>query len=162
MLKINQISLSSVVASKYKWKLNILNNWGKIIGGFNGKVIIYQIMDDLLILGVNNPALSQELFCVSNVLKRRINSFLDKDRIKNIRFKYMDFSFKNDSLENDKIVPIKQTMQLQQTIGVLIDERVVKCFDNIQDKELKKEIKKFFVRCKNVQKRREFTNDKKR
>ena len=155
MLKISQITLASVVATRYKWKLNILNNWEKIIGGFKGKVIVYQIMDDLLILGVNNPALSQELFCVSNALKERVNSFLDKDRIKKIRFRYIDFNFKNinNLPKKDKNTTGKKITQLQKTISVLIDERVVKYFDNIQDNELKKEIKRFFVRCKNVQKK---------
>ncbi|MFH1644699.1 MAG: DUF721 domain-containing protein [bacterium] len=87
--QINQF-LNSIFPKQHSWKITIFQNWNSIIGDdLKNKVIIERIENDLLIIGVNHPALAQELFLNSENLRTKINNLFEKEKIKKIQFRYI-------------------------------------------------------------------------
>lgn len=137
--------LNSLVAPKDEWKIKLFNNWDKVIGKLKDKVIILKVENKLLVLGVTHPAWSQELFMLSDILKNRVNSLFEKEHIKYIRFETLKSknkeykSLKNKVLDNNEKKIIKK-------LSLTKNEYV--SLTKIKDVELKENIKKFCLKCK--------------
>ena len=65
--------LINIIPKEHSWKITLFQNWDNIIGSLKNKVIIDQIKDDVLYLGVVHPAWAQELHMLSPMLKAKIN-----------------------------------------------------------------------------------------
>ncbi len=81
--------LRDFVSKEHNWKTKLLKDWGTIIGPLKNKVTVEKVEGKLLVLGVTHPAWAQELFLLSDMLKKKINSHLDREYIKIIRFKIL-------------------------------------------------------------------------
>lgn len=57
------------------WKINLLQNWPKIVGNIANKVMIYKIHKDTITLGVFELCWMQELYTLSPMLLKKINNF---------------------------------------------------------------------------------------
>lgn len=135
--------LNNFVSPEYKWKIKLFENWETIVGNLKDKAKIERIENNMLLIGVEHPAWAQELLFLSDFIKKRINSFLGKDYIKEIRFKVINFNKK-------KINKILNNKNLDTTN---INHLSLNKFENntlsaIKDQELKKLLKEFCFRCK--------------
>ena len=72
--------LVDFVLPEHNWKITLFNNWNRIIGSLKDKVFILKIEKNLLVLGVLHSTWAQELFMLSDELKKRINSIFKEER----------------------------------------------------------------------------------
>jgi hypothetical protein len=140
--------LLNIIPTEHGWKILLFQNWENIIGNLKDKVIIDQIKDDILYLGVIHPAWAQELHMLSSMLKAKINSCLDKERIKAIRFKLISPQFKKTRDKNnmDKNNGVKS--HLSDTVCKKLSKTEQLVLDNVTDTELRNIMYEFGVRCK--------------
>ena len=138
--------LVNLIPKEHSWKLTLFQNWESIIGNLKDKVIIDQIKDDILYLGVTHPVWAQELHMLSPMLKTKINAALDQPRIKAIRFKVVDSSFKKkNKFRNNRIqdyVTDPICKKLSKTEQIVLD--------NVTDTDLRDVMYEFGVRCKKM------------
>ena len=134
--------LNDLVSPAHVWKVKLFENWGAIIGNLRDKARIERIENKLLVIGVIHPAWAQELFLLSDIIKNRINSFLGKEYIKDIRFKTVVFKNKNDK---PKKAFTNKHKVFRRTCLTQFESRTL---SSIKDEELKKSLKEFCFRCK--------------
>jgi|SaaInlLV_10m_DNA_2_1039722.scaffolds.fasta_scaffold00637_7 hypothetical protein len=137
--------LLDVIPKQHRWKMDLFQNWNSIIGSLSDKVRIESINGSSLILGVMHPAWAQELFLMSHVFKNKINNALRDDKIKDIKFRTIDFKKKHP-----KDI---QRGNCLSTVDMLCKSYVVtdlerKKFLNIENSDLREALEKFYVRCK--------------
>jgi hypothetical protein len=138
--------LINIIPKEHSWKLLLFQNWENIIGNLKDKVIIDQIKDDILYLGVTHPVWAQELHMLAPMLKVKVNASLDQPRIKSIRFKVVDSSFKkknkfcNNRIQDYVIDPICK--KLSKTEQIVLN--------NVTDIGLRDVMYEFGVRCKKI------------
>ncbi len=149
--------LTSFVCQNDKWKIKLFNNWDKVVGDLKDKVTIIKIENKLLVLGVTHPAWAQELFMLSDVLKNRINSLFEKERIKYIRFKTLKrekYIYKKLKSEEHTSV---ETFNVEEKSGLTknrfnknlsLTKNEYLSLTKIKDQELKDNLKSFCFRCK--------------
>ncbi len=132
--------LDSLLSNQNDWKIQLLNNWPKIMGNLSSKVSIEKINDDTLILAVVDSCWLQELYLMSTMLLKRINEKLDQPRIKQLRFKTAGrVQTKNKSAAT---IPT----QKQRTPRALTSNEE-HALDAIKDEELQQALKDFLNRC---------------
>lgn len=72
------------------WKLNLIKNWPEIIGSLHDKVSLQKINATSVVLGVYDSSWIQELYLLSKLILKKINSSLDKPRIETLRFQCVE------------------------------------------------------------------------
>jgi hypothetical protein len=140
--------LEAIIPAEHRWKIALFKNWDTIIGSMHDKVIIDKIEDHTLHLGVSHPAWAQELFLLTPVLKQKINSYLGSERIKTIRFKFLDFS----SISSAKIMQAERTEKAHAKphVPYVLTDVEKATLEGITDTELRSDIEKFYARCKQL------------
>ncbi|MCF7799614.1 DUF721 domain-containing protein [Candidatus Babeliales bacterium] len=136
--------LNNFISPEYKWKAKIFENWKTIIGNLNDKAKIERIEKNMLLIGVEHPAWAQELLFLSDFMKKRINNFLGKDYIKEIRFKVINFNKKISHKTNKSEILNKTPDQ----VHLFLNNFEINTLLTIKDQELKKLLKEFCFRCK--------------
>jgi hypothetical protein len=126
------------------WRSNLLNAWPSIIGDLHTQVQIEKIYDDMLIVGVRNSCLMQELHLLSEVFIKAINEKLDQPRVKKIRFKSTHYTQKNK----------KTTTKHNQIPGNTIELSTKEhdALSKITDSALRTALQLFLIRCHHEQK----------
>jgi len=119
------------------WKIYLLTNWNSIVGNLSSKVKLEKIFEDTLVISVYNSSWMQELFLLSNVLIKNINSKLDKPRIKHLRFKLADRIKEKKAIE--------KKIEIEKVIYLNSEE--LTALKKIEDPELSESLKKFLIRC---------------
>lgn len=122
------------------WQINLLTNWNSIIGGLKTKVKLEKIQDDTLILGVYDSSWMQELYLLSNVIIKTINSKLDQPRIKHIRFKRAEW--KNENKEQIKEIKKAHSKKIE------LSSRELFALKKIRDPQLSEALKNFLIKCR--------------
>ena len=138
--------LNNFVPTNDEWKVKLFNNWDKVLGNLSEKVFILKVERNFLLLGVTHPALAHEMFMLSDVLKNKINSLFDRERIKHIRF---------------QVVKKQQNLfaqQVNQDLEKICDQPVIKkislnrveysSLSKVKDNELKGLLKDFYLKSK--------------
>jgi hypothetical protein len=69
------------------WKVNLLQNWSKIVGTMASKVMIHKVYERSITLGVYELCWMQELYILSPMIQKKINDFLGSQQIQTIRFR---------------------------------------------------------------------------
>lgn len=132
--------LSGFVQSNQRWKTDLLNQWGAIMGNLAQHVTIVKILNDTIILGVYDSSWMQELYMLSAMLLKKINAHLDEPRIAKIKFiiaeKSRHKSGKRKISVEHKISNIQLSAQEEQSLEV------------IEDPELQTALKTFLTRCR--------------
>lgn len=137
--------LEHFIPKEHLWKIKLFMNWDAIMGPLKDKVTIEEIKEGTLLLGVIHPAWAQELFLLSPTLKRKINTCLEQERIKVIRFIFIDKAKRNiqpKTLYFDKKIADKQTKL------VTLTQQERQKLQNIKDPELKTSLEQFYAKCK--------------
>lgn len=137
--------LENFIPKEHLWKIKLFMHWDEIMGPLKDKVTIEEIKDGILLLGVVHPAWAQELFLLSHTLKQKINTCLQQERIKVIRFVFIDKSKRSIAPQTqyfDKKIAIKQPKL------VTLTQQEQKILQGIKDQALKTSLEEFCVRCK--------------
>ena len=83
MIALKDLIPDLVVADN--WKCALLKNWPSIVGQLALRMRIEKIQDNILILGVYEHCWLQELYVLSPVIVKTINTHLGGHYIKNVR-----------------------------------------------------------------------------
>jgi hypothetical protein len=134
--------LRNFVSQENNWKTKLLKDWGNIIGPLKNKVTIEKIEGKLLVLGVTHPAWAQELFLLSDMLKKKINAHFDKEYIKAIRFKIVALKDKNKDINKNKK---KRAHRLNR---ICLTKEEYDSLSKIKDLELRDSMENFYLCCK--------------
>lgn len=123
-----------------QWKIQLLEQWSKIVGPLASNVTIEKIYEDAILLGVYDSCWMQELYLLSPTLLQTINQNLDQPRIKQVRFKLIAKKKNNKketitSHSKDDIPSIK----LKKVEQVALQR--------IKDPHLRSVLEKFLIRC---------------
>ncbi|KKQ32834.1 MAG: hypothetical protein US49_C0005G0053 [candidate division TM6 bacterium GW2011_GWF2_37_49] len=132
--------LLNIIPQEYSWKIILLEGWEYIIGDLKKNVIIEQIKEDVLFLGVVHPAWAQEMFALTPVLKQKINDYLGKEHIKSIRIK-----LKQTNKQNKKQSTNLQKLDFVQPV-LTINE--IENLNRIKNTELREVMQCFYLKCK--------------
>jgi hypothetical protein len=141
--------LTQAIPKEHRWKLQLYEAWEAIIGPLKGKVKIEKIEGDTLFLAVCHPSWAQELFLLSNMLKKKINLALNSERIKNIHFKTTSFNF----TEKTQTVTITSAYLGQlsikpQTTPVKLTKKEQEALGGVECDDLRKMLQLFYASCK--------------
>ncbi len=79
--------LSSLLTTNNDWRLFLLQNWPTIVGNLHEKMRLEKIHDTTLIIGVYDSHWMHELFALSRVILRTINSKLDAPHVQKLHFR---------------------------------------------------------------------------
>jgi len=132
--------LDSLISNQTDWKLQLLNNWPKIMGNLSSKVSIEKITDDCLILSVVDSCWLQELYLMSTMLLKRINEKLDQPRIKQLRFK-------TAGVVRTKTKTTIATRTKRPASNRVLSSSEQHALSTVKDIELQKALKDFLNRC---------------
>ena len=135
--------LVDIIPEQHLWKLQLFNNWDSIIGNLKDKVRIEKIYEKSLILGVCHPAWAQELLFLSPVIKKKINTIFQEEKIKNIKFRIV--SFKKKQKNNSKKSRPKNK-NLEHCLTITEHSTL----EALKNKELAGVLEHFCMRCKKI------------
>ncbi len=143
--KISEL-LGNFVSQEHSWKLELFDNWKNIIGTLADKVFIEKIEGNLIVLAVSHPVWAQEIFLLSDVLKTKINSYLKKDHIKQIRIKttYFNKRKKKETVSLDQHGDLSLIDFKNMSLTKKEKEDLIK----VSNQELRFWLEEFYVRCK--------------
>lgn len=120
------------------WKVNLLQNWSKIVGNMANKVMIHKIYKDSITLGVFELCWMQELYILSPMIQKKINDFLGTHQIKTIRFRA---SHKQEPRK--KKVKKKVEKEFKKELSAQEEASV----RSIKDPDLARSLKKLLEKC---------------
>ncbi len=133
--------LQSMFPEEIIWKIRLLDNWTSIVGFIGTKVVLLQIREPAIILGVPHPAWAQELHFMKSMIQDNINTFLGSEYIKNIFI---------------QIVPPKQSILMpckpsaavqQQSLCYIPNDQEKVVLGSILDETLKDSLISYMARC---------------
>lgn len=130
--------LPSILPKPESWKLRLLQEWDSIVGDLKIQVRLEKIQKDTLILGVSNNSWMQELYCLSDVLIKKINAKLDQPHVKKLRFKC-------SSIKKNHTITITKTEIPFREIPLTFSQK--KALEKIEDLHLQQALKNFLMRC---------------
>ena len=140
--------LINVIPEQHRWKMDLFQQWESIIGSLSDKVRIESIYKDQLILGVIHPAWAQELYLMSHVIKQKVNNALKDERIKEIRFRSVDFDAGRKKIAKRTDPHATLQSSLLDKKKFVITEKERKKLSHIKNEDLRMVLEKFCVRCK--------------
>jgi hypothetical protein len=124
------------------WQIHLISNWDIIIGKLKDNATLEKIDRDTLIISVTNSSWLQELYLLSNILIKKINNKLPYPYVKRLRFKLCEKkTFKTRKKIENKIITLKNTK---------LTKREEIALEKITDQELSLELKKFLIKCKEI------------
>jgi len=141
--------LTNVIPKEHAWKLKLFGHWKAIIGNFRGRVRIEKITRNSITLGVSHATWAQELFMLTPILKQKINTFLQEERIKSIQFKTVRFSQNTStSPTQEKTKPVPTPVQ-EHCLTIPEHSQL----QSVESPELARALEKFYIRCKQTTKK---------
>ena len=141
---LKSILKGSFSLSTNSWKTKLLTQWPAIVGNLNDKITLEKIQEDTLIIGVYETSWLQELYMLSSVLIKTINSHLDKPYIKRIRLKYATKKSTPSVIAKKKnVAPVKRK---KITLNSLESGALLK----IKDQDMRDALHLFLSRCKST------------
>ncbi|MCF7900417.1 DUF721 domain-containing protein [Candidatus Babeliales bacterium] len=128
------------VFKKENWKLELLSNWESVVGNLADKMRLEKIEGGTLHIGVYQSSWMHELYLLSAVLKKTINTHLGNTYITHIRLKYV---------EKTSIKEQKQIKTVQKIIytPIVLTTKEEHALTKIKDSELQKALHNFLSRC---------------
>lgn len=141
----NAISLKDILAKtmpQESWKLTLLSEWATIMGNLACRVRIEKIEGSTLILGVQSASWMQELYLLSSVLLKTINTHLGKPYVQKLIFKAAGFKKKEEKKIQRPTAPTAITYE-----PVPLSFAQKQALAAIQDTGLRDALKEFFYRC---------------
>lgn len=119
------------------WKIKLAQNWESIIGPLSAQVTLEKIDKDIAILGVYDSCWMQELYLLSPLLLKTINTTLDQPYIKQLRFK--------KAAHNQPQKKPQATVYTPKPVVLTYTEE--HALQVVDDPSLRLVLKKFLIRC---------------
>jgi hypothetical protein len=132
-----------------QWKFKLMQQWSSIMGNLVSKVSIHKIYGSSITLGVTDSGWMQELYMMSNLIKQKINTALDKPRIETIRFKYVSEKAKLPDLKTKAIGNEQASLDLtsQDLTSRDLTSREKSALAKINDPELLIALTRLLKKC---------------
>jgi len=134
------------VQNQNDWKIKLAQEWQSTLGTLSAQVTLEKIDKDVAILGVYDSCWMQELYLLSPLLIKTINTTLDQPHIKQLRFKKAE-------RKQPKEAPQKKVYTPKHVTLTHTEEHALGLVD---DPSLRLVLKTFLIRCY-----QENTNDEK-
>lgn len=136
-------SLKNLLQNVFKnenWKVKLLSEWETIVGKLADKMRLDKIEDGTLFIGVYQSSWMQELYLLSNVLKKTINDHLGYPHVKQLRFKYA---------AKKKATKTKEVFQEKRPTfkPITLSGAEKHALEEIKDSDLKSALHGFLSRC---------------
>ena len=125
------------VQNQHDWKVKLAQEWQSTLGPLSAQVTLEKIDNDTAVLGVYDSCWMQELYLLSPLLLKTINTTLDQPHIKQLRFKKAER--KQPKKEPQKKVYTPKHVTLTRT-----EEHAL---DLVDDPSLRCVLKTFLIRC---------------
>ncbi|MFH1832259.1 MAG: DUF721 domain-containing protein [bacterium] len=148
MIKPIRNILISLIPKEHHWKLTLLKEWDNLIGPLKANVFLQHIDGNQLHVGVTHPAWAQEIRLLSPILIEKINAFLGKNYIKDIRFKVITRPTVSKTEQADPN-NLLNSLKKQQRTEYTLSNKEKEITQKIKDSDLRDVIESFLVRCKN-------------
>ncbi len=129
------------ILKQEEWKLQLLSDWPTIVGSLHTKMCIKKIDKTTLIVGVYESNWLQELYYLSSVLLKSINTHIKNSTLTHIKFvnapqKKFFKEYKKSEVKNR---PERKLIALT--------EKEQYALEKIKDEALKKVLHNFLSRC---------------
>ncbi len=137
--------IRNAIPQEHQWKISLLKEWPTIVGNLKDKVSLHSVGESHLVLTVSHPSLAQELYMLQDMLKHKINSFLQSERITSLQFRTYSATKKkkqNSSTKKRYVEPEKD---------VTLNVREQKTLHTVKNKELRDALCAFYITCKKRQ-----------
>ncbi len=132
-------SLLQPSLQKEAWKINLIKNWPTIIGSLHEKVSLQKINATSVVLGVYDSSWIQELYLLSKLILKKINSNLDRPRIETLRFQCIE--------KKEHVVKKQAPMQELERKRTLKPQEIL-ALQKIHDQQLSAALQSLLQRCK--------------
>ncbi len=139
------------------WKLNLIKNWPTIIGSLHDKVSLQKVNGTSVVLGVYDSSWIQELYLLSKLILKKINSHLDRPRIETLRFQCVETSTqssdrrskatKNSIANKKKELQPKKLAESSQNKNVALKPEELQALKKIRDPQLSQALQGFLQKC---------------
>lgn len=139
--------LVDIIPEQHLWKIKLFHHWNSIIGNMKGKVRIEKLTENSLVLGVCHATWAQELFFLSPMIKKKINTLLKEEKIKNIRFKTVTFESQKKCIQPKKDFMQPKTQKSLEHCLTITEHGTLEAMNNA---ELATALEQFYVRCKKI------------
>lgn len=126
---------------KEAWKINLIKNWPTIIGSLHEKISLQKINATSVVLGVYDSSWMQELYLLSKLILKKINSSLDRPRIETLRFQCIE-------KKEHAIKKHVETVQLQQERKIILKPQESLALQKIQDPQLSDALQSLLKNCR--------------
>lgn len=80
-------SLASLLVKEVTWHTVISQQWHTIMGDLSNRMCVEKIQKNTLIIGVYDAGWLQELYYLSDMIKQKINDYLQAPHVHEIKFK---------------------------------------------------------------------------
>jgi len=138
--------LTDIIPEQHHWKVKLLGSWEEIIGKLKDKVRIEKITESSLVLGVCHSTWAQELFFLSPMLKKKINSVLQENKIKKIQFKTVQLKKEKNNTNKERVKSDRMRQSIDHSLNI-IEHNTLQTMDN---QGLATALEAFYIRCKRV------------
>jgi hypothetical protein len=125
------------VRNQQDWKIKLAQEWQAILGPLSAHVTLEKVDNDTAILGVYDSCWMQELYLLSPLLLKTINTTLDQPHIKQLRFKKAERKHQETEPQKRHYIP----KQIRLTAK---EEHALKL---VHDESLRSVLKRFLIRC---------------
>lgn len=125
------------VKNQNDWKIKLAQEWQSTLGALSAQVTLEKIDKDVAVLGVYDSCWMQELYLLSPLLIKTINTTLDQPHIKQLRFKKAE-------RKKPKEEPLKQLYTPKHVTLSHKEEHALRLVD---DPLLRGVLKTFLIRC---------------
>ncbi len=133
------------INQEHRWKITLLQKWEDIIGPMKQNVTLESISNDCIYLGVTHPAWAQELMMLAPMLKRKINTVLQEERVKEIRFRILKTKKPDPTKKNDQD---NNSLQEDDPRQYALNNDEHKHLEKVEDNELRASLQNFLIHCK--------------
>ena len=132
--------LSNFVNQNKNWEIYLISHWKDIMGKLKDHATLEKVEKDTLIISVTSSSWLQELYLLSNVLIKQINSKLPAPYVKKLKFK----------LEQKKKFKMRAKSDVKKLKfeNIKLSQREEFALKKIKDEELSNQLKKFLIKCK--------------
>lgn len=123
------------------WKMNLIKNWPTIIGSLHEKVSLQKINATSVVLGVYDSCWIQELYLLSKLILKKINSGLDRPRIETLRFQCIE--------KKEQIVQKQSSAKHFERTFTLKPKEII-ALQKINDPQLSAALEGFLKKCQQL------------
>lgn len=125
------------VQNQNDWKIKLAQEWQSTLGSLSEQVTLEKIDKDTAILGVYDSCWMQELYLLSPLLIKTINTTLDQPHIKQLRFKKAERKKPKKEPQKKVYTPRPVTLTSNEEYALdLVDDPSLRCV-----------LKTFLIRC---------------